>query len=184
MSRIFPSPSLRGSGLKFYLSIYIYLSVTRLPLYEGVDWNGIPYSTLQRWKSVSLFTREWIEIAGVINLSVHVGSLPLYEGVDWNLQFHRLPNIGLLVSLFTREWIEISIVFKIFLVVPSPSLRGSGLKCPPHKLDDSSRAVSLFTREWIEILNLKATRRKSDSLPLYEGVDWNSSTSSGLQSLW
>ena len=58
----------------------------------------------------------------------------------------------LLVSLFTREWIEISIVFSINFV----------------------SLVSLFTREWIEILSSHSATPTQRSLPLYEGVDWNS----------
>ena len=79
------------------------------------------------------------------------------------------------VSLFTREWIEIPKLSAYTLdAMPSPSLRGSGLKywqiCRPVyqspspslrgsglKLQGNPRKakhhrVSLFTREWIEIL--------------------------------
>ena len=55
-----------------------------LPLYEGVDWNSVPF------------------LQAVLDLR-----LPLYEGVDWNKEkiekFLGREN----VSLFTREWIEI-----------------------------------------------------------------------------
>ena len=100
-----------------------------LPLYEGVDWNQSVLGTRRLKRSVSLFTREWIEMA---ELSIKLrldGGLPLYEGVDWNncvyhnqLPFSRLPlyegvdwnsknhgnQIFPSVSLFTREWIEIA----------------------------------------------------------------------------
>ena len=53
------SPSLRGSGLKYYRA------------------------TLRRTvKRVSLFTREWIEIAATKAVAACAKGLPLYEGVD------------------------------------------------------------------------------------------------------
>ena len=56
----------------------------RLPLYEGVDWNGWKQAFPCYNMEVSLFTREWIEIpAPVPCFAVRA------------------------VSLFTREWIEI-----------------------------------------------------------------------------
>ena len=58
--------------------------------------------------SVSLFTREWIEIKIVSN---------------------KYPKA--LVSLFTREWIEIQLNKSNRCLCLSPSLRGSGLKCLP-----------------------------------------------------
>ena len=59
------------------------------------------------------------------------------------------------VSLFTREWIEITLC------------RNLPLACP---------VVSLFTREWIEIGERRCCPYCSESLPLYEGVDWNACT--------
>ena len=56
------------------------------------------------------------------------------------------------VSLFTREWIEIY----------------SG-----YTLMRKSEEVSLFTREWIEIAKMLSEIWWHGSLPLYEGVDWN-----------
>ena len=52
------------------------------------------------------------------------------------------------VSLFTREWIEMHIIKLSFSRMPSPSLRGSGLKSVPP--DNQTQSVRL---------------------PLYEGVD-------------
>ena len=101
--------------------------------------------------------------------------LPLYEGVDWNrVQVRDNPD---------RE--------------RSPSLRGSGLKSKSTLSNTLVVKVSLFTREWIEIwgtapdssiINKSPSLRGSGlkwngcnesfwwkSLPLYEGVDWNSS---------
>ena len=121
------SPSLRGSGLKFVLVCEALASV-RLPLYEGVDWNSIFFVSLAILTTVSLFTREWIEI-----LSWYYGNnadwgLPLYEGVDWNPR-PLVVGLWLFVSLFTREWIEIEFATKKEKgAKASPSLRGSGLK--------------------------------------------------------
>ena len=79
--------------------------------------------------SVSLFTREWIEMCAECT-----------QGDDG------------LVSLFTREWIEIIPFVLFFFHRLSPSLRGSGLKY--RTLNDNLKTilVSLFTREWIEML--------------------------------
>ena len=100
---------------------------------------------------VSLFTREWIEIMRSRFCCTASNCLPLYEGVDWNSKYiHRKKTNH-----------------------PSPSLRGSGLKCWQNRLHQTNSAspslrgsglkcgsvcmrffvcVSLFTREWIEIL--------------------------------
>ena len=56
------------------------------------------------------------------------------------------------VSLFTREWIEIPTV--LLQIYPC---------C----------CVSLFTREWIEMYGRLCCKYSRQSLPLYEGVDWN-----------
>ena len=82
---------------------------------------------------VSLFTREWIEIFFTSSYF-----------------FQRA------VSLFTREWIEICARVRGFGIgTSSPSLRGSGLKCPGDYLLEKDAKVSLFTREWIEIVSLE-----------------------------
>ena len=44
--------------------------------------------------------------------------------------------------------------------------------------------VSLFTREWIEINTTTSYRLKINSLPLYEGVDWNISWLRGKLPRW
>ena len=63
------------------------------------------------------------------------------------------------VSLFTREWIEIPVSFVIVTISLSPSLRGSGLKSCYYY----------------------STTKRALSLPLYEGVDWNTITSVELK---
>ena len=122
--------------------------------------------------SVSLFTREWIEIGLHTFVQLVQKSLPLYEGVDWNANICKRVIVHW-VSLFTREWIEI--IFNVVLI--------------------QLFAVSLFTREWIEmpfiagtnpaaktspslrgrglkLLSVRVLMRRT-GLPLYEGVDWN-----------
>ena len=165
-----------------------------LPLYEGVDWNSFPVG-VGEFPRVSLFTREWIEIA-ILAIKGHKSrSLPLYEGVDWNLNRDMISACRS-VSLFTREWIEISENNKYFLLLyrlplyegvdwnwkisnllknamRSPSLRGSGLKFLFFFQFILSNFVSLFTREWIEIPSAFTAFLYPMSLPLYEGVDWN-----------
>ena len=123
-----------------------------LPLYEGVDWN---------WK--------------ISNLLKNAMRLPLYEGVDWNHVWHNAKNKDKAVSLFTREWIEMERCgCKAFIKLMSPSLRGSGLKSwIAWKETQYRRIVSLFTREWIEIAMPLNSCKAAESLPLYEGVDWN-----------
>ena len=60
-----------------------------------------------RFFTVSLFTREWIEILK-----------------------NFIVSLSILVSLFTREWIEMATAITVQSVVrTSSSLRGSGLKC-------------------------------------------------------
>ena len=143
------SPSLRGSGLKLDIGLNAWRDV-RLPLYEGVDWNSI-HKLFLLFAWVSLFTREWIEISSTV-ITVPTGvSLPLYEGVDWNPFIVKHESKRYKVSLFTREWIEIRIHANNRRCPMSPSLRGSGLKL--------ERSLGC--------------RKSHQSLPLYEGVDWN-----------
>ena len=101
--------------------------------------------------AVSLFTREWIEIASTARISEIETGLPLYEGVDWNcLDIKKALN--LLVSLFTREWIEI-LVGGLISLYPCrlPLYEGVDWNSAPHFWTVLYGIVSLFTREWIEI---------------------------------
>ena len=189
-----PSPSLRGSGLKYHsLQSHHGHCVVSLFTREWIEMK-IPWnSSKMHW--VSLFTREWIEIARTILYCQRISGLPLYEGVDWNshsgiesilnggspslrgsgLKFGVKPEEWepLDVSLFTREWIEIANPSDCTAFLQSPSLRGSGLKF--HSMGETYIAleVSLFTREWIEITISTTTNAIRGRLPLYEGVDWN-----------
>ena len=104
---------------------------------------------------VSLFTREWIEILGILSRYQWCTSPSLrgsglkYMQHQWKkLKKKQSPSLrgsglkcscmpwrssGWPVSLFTREWIEIkSSVMKSAITIGSPSLRGSGLKYIPH----------------------------------------------------
>ena len=132
----------------------------RLPLYEGVDWNAIACSYC-RFASVSLFTREWIEISarlmsesakmspslrgsglkwGLADGRIAGMGLPLYEGVDWNdcrtCWQRRLTCLPLYEGV---DWNRLRLVRTVII------------------------AVSLFTREWIEIINGRILFRQRTS---------------------
>ena len=126
-----PSPSLRGSGLKWYQKLKCMLdkwvSLFTREWIEISDLGGKITSWL-----VSLFTREWIEISGQhTGLSEHRRS-PSLRGSGLKSAMPSQCKTFADVSLFTREWIEIK--------------EGSDI----IKLG----FVSLFTREWIEIWRL------------------------------
>ena len=79
--------------------------------------------------AVSLFTREWIEIAVMVGWRFYA-FVSLFTR-EW-IEIHSdamLNSVLSYVSLFTREWIEIR--------VPVDAVTKSD--------------VSLFTREWIEM---------------------------------
>ena len=168
---------------------------SRLPLYEGVDWNPVQlivnhtvqcvslftreWIEINRWhsssmqRSVSLFTREWIEMQTTVIIPCLTFRLPLYEGVDWN-----------------RRNIKSGVFFSGLPLY-------EGVDWNACSADNFRNAyVSLFTREWIEIKTTLSLGLRSRSpslrgsglkslvalcksarlvcLPLYEGVDWNS----------
>ena len=122
---------------------------------------------------VSLFTREWIEIALLEYLQIGYQSpslrgsglkfnmtqengasekSPSLRGSGLKFNFTSCKSIPIKVSLFTREWIEIDQNYMFYrLHLRSPSLRGSGLKQKKLNAIVSTFEVSLFTREWIEI---------------------------------
>ena len=78
-------------------------------------------------KTVSLFTREWIEML-FYNVSAYNYHVSLFTR-EW-IEIVSFASITAIktVSLFTREWIEITDIANIMKLVESPSLRGSGLK--------------------------------------------------------
>ena len=78
-----------------------------LPLYEGVDWNSNANRYDNVTDTVSLFTREWIEIAHDKRLYKKMLS-PSLRGSGLKSFLTVAVVVPLLVSLFTREWIEIS----------------------------------------------------------------------------
>ena len=75
------SPSLRGSGLK-----YLFAPVTGSDaLSPSLRGSGLKFLPLFFWGhllTVSLFTREWIEIFAPYARPAAASGLPLYEGVD------------------------------------------------------------------------------------------------------
>ena len=97
--------------------------------------------------SVSLFTREWIEIKITKN---RIGRLAVSLFTrEWiEIMVENVGLMGVQVSLFTREWIEILPDTNNARRERSPSLRGSGLK-----------------------LFLLQQTGQVYRLPLYEGVD-------------
>ena len=75
------SPSLRGSGLKFFEGFLYQLRYTSPSLRgSGLKWN-LKFSGVL-CHCVSLFTREWIEIDAFASYCAASSRLPLYEGVD------------------------------------------------------------------------------------------------------
>ena len=102
-------------------------NVSSLPLYEGVDWNHRCSWLPVHQQSVSLFTREWIEInlCNLYNTCCYV-SLFTREWIEMYFWWDNV--VVLLVSLFTREWIEMALRQSSANLLLSPSLRGSGLK--------------------------------------------------------
>ena len=144
-----------------------------LPLYEGVDWNVENPVPIAANDFVSLFTREWIEIVDYLLGRGTNMSLPLYEGVDWNnlqnLTFHTRklsPSLRGSGLKFLREE-------KIRGMKRSPSLRGSGLKYPTGEKNNCHRLLSPSLRGSGLKSFVEQTQTNANSLPLYEGVDWN-----------
>ena len=147
------------------------------------------------WTTVSLFTREWIEILEPTSLVSEKTRLPLYEGVDWNDLEGLFSDAASCLPLYEGVDWNGGTTIRHGVINSSPSLRGSGLKYQSagraengitspslrgsglkSKLMDCIRQqerVSLFTREWIEIAFQLSGRNFERSLPLYEGVDWN-----------
>ena len=150
-------------------------------------------------QSVSLFTREWIEITSVKFLSsCNKVSLFTREWIEmhlWRCGCHHNPA----VSLFTREWIEMVSLCLFILLLPVSLFTREWIEITLRQFFPMVGAVSLFTREWIEIQNRSEKRliccvslftrewieiacsvrssNWSNSLPLYEGVDWNCAAS-------
>ena len=160
-----------------------------LPLYEGVDWNSNANRYDNVTDTVSLFTREWIEIKFCFCLARRLHCLPLYEGVDWNIFLHPPISFSEQSPSFRGSGLKLPLATTLTHSGRSPSLRGSGLKSPTalcksvrlgspslrgsglkSKYDKNGKLVknvSLFTREWIEIQNARITqhpRFKSPSL--------------------
>ena len=101
-------------------------------------------------KKVSLFTREWIEMASYSSWLPKNGSPSLRgSGLKCSRRMQILlarksPSLrGSGLKSFT------SVI--IFDLSKSPSLRGSGLKYWKEYPKLGMQIVSLFTREWIEI---------------------------------
>ena len=121
----------------------------------------------QKVEVVSLFTREWIEICVTPAIPFATAS-PSLRGSGLKFLSRLWLPVVTAVSLFTREWIEIVFCATLSESRQSPSLRGSGLKCLHAIYADSGQRVSLFTREWIEIV-FCATLSESRQSPSLRG---------------
>ena len=75
------SPSLRGSGLKWN-TVQPLQIISKSPSLRGSGLKFDDVSDSLEDVSVSLFTREWIEMLIHIDFHCIVLRLPLYEGVD------------------------------------------------------------------------------------------------------
>ena len=122
-----PSPSSRGSGLKFDNSDYI-INGYRSPSSRG---SGLKSCFVLRFDGLLMSPSSrgsGLKCGGVANISASMMS-PSSRGSG--LKLPPLPADRRLshVSLFTREWIEIApCLFLGCQRVASPSSRGSGLK--------------------------------------------------------
>ena len=167
-----------------------------LPLYEGVDWNmtrisvfahrfkspslrgsGLKsHQTIQKksWRNVSLFTREWIEMLSVGRRSACIWvSLFTREWIEMLISCGFIKSICR-VSLFTREWIEMASAVANYPYGLGVSLfTREWIEIIRFCASVGELNVSLFTREWIEIGYPSNAVAVQDSLPRYEGADWN-----------
>ena len=75
------SPSLRGSGLKLHRFGRFFYNLMS-PSLRGSGLKSHSGKKSKTCCNVSLFTREWIEIASDDNSLIFPTGLPLYEGVD------------------------------------------------------------------------------------------------------
>ena len=108
IANICPSPSLRGSGLKYLW----HLATLVLQLSPSLRGSGLK------------FLLQPMHDNGISSPSLRGSGLKLYP-------ITAITN-SLSVSLFTREWIEIDIRRLSHMAsIASPSLRGSGLKSVP-----------------------------------------------------
>ena len=123
----FKSPSLRGSGLKSYLRFP--LLFRRFVSLFTREWIEIARkNVLNKLQRVSLFTREWIEMDCCLSDWLSGNCLPLYEGVDWNCESHGCRWLCAGLPLYEGvDWNNGCPDVADF-VRKSPSLRGSGLK--------------------------------------------------------
>ena len=123
-------------------------SLLCLPLYEGVDWNR-KRTNRNRRGSVSLFTREWIEIIRCPNLG-KCSMSPSLRGSG-------------LKCIQTKEQAGFA---------RSPSLRGSGLKWSGADWYTRLECLPLYEGvDWNH--QILCLWQQHLCLPLYEGVDWN-----------
>ena len=168
-----PSPSLRGSGLKFFKP----QKGMCLDLSPSLRGSGLKFqrqpSRKQMQGSPSLRGSGLKLVCACLYVSSR--RLPLYEGVDWNWLWSSQSAERFLVSLFTREWIEIIVVDN-----PPFSILGlplyEGVDWNSHGLITNLSLLCLPLYEGVDWNSLAWLKNSNaSSLPLYEGVDWNNS---------
>ena len=187
------SPSLRGSGLKFWSGCCIFCK-SMSPSLRGSGLKfGIP-SPVSRFRQSPSLRGSGLKCLSSSG-QLHLGSLPLYEGVDWNKQDYQIDFTKIQSPSLRGSGLKLHFTRILRTGLESPSLRGSGLKSRHLRLprccgqSPSLRGsglkynlahvvshfifVSLFTREWIEISSIFPMVFALSRLPLYEGVDWN-----------
>ena len=145
-----PSPSLRGSGLKYRQS-----------------------QSLRLQRMVSLFTREWIEIILCCSTSPRRLS-PSLRGSG--LKFHKLyfligcsasPSLrGSGLKYFAADCL-------LLRAGRLPLYEGVDWNHEVQQILARNRKVSLFTGERIEMTTPQGYIIKINGLPLYGGADWN-----------
>ena len=111
-------------------------------------WSG----TMAGERNVSLFTREWIEIAGARHKKRCMRRSPSLRGSGLKC-FLKPPFANFpAVSLFTREWIEMSsLVVSADCIVRVSLFTREWIEMSSSAFFAAIVTVSLFTREWIEI---------------------------------
>ena len=119
-------------------------------LYESVNWNKRCLESTIWGKTVTLFTRVWIEI------------LFRYEQINL-----------MLVTLFTRVWIEIIVIWEWLYIQHVTLFTRVWIEILCFFFNFVNCFVTLFTRVWIEIINSKGKLNNAFCHSLYESVNWN-----------
>ena len=99
-----PSASSWGCELK-WIWCFRFLRCLRQPLREAVSWNSI-CSVSEKYYSVSLFVRLWVEIFSMSKFAENISSASSW-GCELKYDFSCYADNQTCVSLFVRLWVEI-----------------------------------------------------------------------------